>query len=292
MAHDTTLALETDWAIWDNDPEALFARIRVAAMTPTAGPAVEAQANRAIPFQMVPGSGVAVVSIQGVMEKRGSMFGRMFGESSMLAVKAGLNAAVDDPTVKSILLRIDSPGGTVSGTTDLADHVAATARLKRTVAFVDGVAASAAFWVGAQASEIWALRDSIVGSIGIFNVIFDTSEMAKKEGVKPIVINTGKFKGAGMPGTKITPEQIAEWQKRADFSFAEFKAAVGRGRGMSAEAVDAVADGRVFHPPEALELNLIDRVMSFEEAVALMVADERIAQRGRNARAQASMHAR
>ena len=286
MPTETTLSLETDWAIWDNDPEALFARIRVAATTPTAGPAREAAANRAIPFQMVQGSGVAVVSIQGVMEKRGSVFGSLFGEASMLAVKAGLNAAVDDPSVKSIILRIDSPGGTVSGTTDLADHVAATARRKRTVAFVDGVAASAAFWVGAQASEIWALRDSIVGSIGIFNVLFDTSEAAKKEGVKPIVITTGKFKGAGMPGTKITPE------KRADFSFAEFKAAVGRGRGMSAEAVDAVADGRVFHPPEALKLKLIDRVMSFEDAVALMVEDERVAQRGRNARAQASTHAR
>ena len=283
MPPEPLLSRETDWAIWENV---------LATLTPAAGPAREAQANRAIPFQMVPGSGVAVVSIQGVMEKRGSAFGSLFGESSMLAVKAGLNAAVDDELVKSILLRIDSPGGSVSGTTELADHVAETARRKRTVTFVDGLAASAAFWAGAQASEIWASRDSLVGSIGVFGVMFDTSEMAKKEGVKPIVMTTGKFKAVGVPGTKITDEQIAEWQKRIDFSFAEFKAAVGRGRGMSAEAVDAVADGRVFHPPEALANKLIDRVMSFEDAVALMVDDERVAQRGRNARAQASTHRR
>ena len=292
MPPETILSLDTDWAIWDVDPESLFARVGAAALATGAGPAREAQANPAIPFQMIPGTDVGVVSMTGVLEKRMSFFGSLFGGTSMLAVKAAMNAAVADKAVGSIMLRIDSPGGSVSGTTDLADAIAAASKRKRVVAFVDGVAASAAFWAGAQAQEIWGTRDSLVGSIGILGVVHDTSEQAKAEGVKPIVLTTGKFKGTGVPGTKITAEQIAELQKRIDFSFAEFKAAVGRWRRMSAEAVDAVADGRVFHPPEAMELGLLDKVVSFEEAVAILADEGRHAQRVRNARGQASVHAR
>ena len=286
MPPETILSLETDWALYDADPEALFARAGYAAITPVAGPAREAQADGRIPFQMVPGTGIAVVSITGIMEKRMSMLGSLFGGTSMLAVKAAINAAIADKSVSSILLRIDSPGGTVSGTTDLSDHIAAASRRKRLVAYVDGTAASAAYWAGSQAQEMWASRDSLVGSIGVYGVIYDKSEMAKREGIKPVVISTGKYKGEGAPGTKISAEQIAEWRKRIEFSFSEFKAAVGRGRGMSATAVAAVADGRVFHPPESVDLKLIDRVMSFEDAVATLAGEERSAQESRNARAQ------
>ena len=286
MLPETTLSLETIWAIYHADPADLFARAAYASLAgpASAGPAEAAQATPGIPLTVPPGSGIAVVSMQGVLEKRLSLFGMLFGGTSMIAVKAALNAALADKSVRAILLRADTPGGTVAGSTELADHVAAASRRKRLVAYVDGMAASAGYWAVSPAQEIWASRDSIVGSIGVLKVEYDKSEMAKREGVRPVVTTTGKHKAAGVPGTKITDEHQAEWQKHVDFAFAEFKGAVARGRRMSAEDVDAVADGRVFRPPESVELGLVDRVMSFEEAFAVLRDEERTASRARSLR--------
>jgi signal peptide peptidase SppA len=245
-------------------------------VTITAGPAKDAE-KKGLPVRTF--EGVAIVPVMGVLSKRWDFFTDLFGGSSMLAIKAALQAVVKDPGIKEIMLKVDSPGGTVDGLEDLADTVAALARRKPITAFVDGLAASAGYYIASQANEVYANRGARVGSIGTISVLHDVSELAEKEGVKVIVVSTGKFKGAGYPGTKITAEQIAEEQKMVDYFGGMFVEAVSRGRKMEVELGKGVADGRIWPAPEALKLGLVDEVRSFDDVMSMLVGRVREARR-------------
>jgi len=159
------------------------------------------------------GDDIAVLDIRGTMTKRGSSL----AGGGMIEVRQQLRQAIADPEVEGILLRIDSPGGTVSGTADLANDVFKANKRKPVLAFAEDLAASAAFWVASQADAIIANTETaMVGSIGTFIGLHDLSGAAGQQGIRPIVIKSGQFKGAGFPGTEITTEQVAEWQTLVD----------------------------------------------------------------------------
>lgn len=210
----------------------------------------------------VSAGGTAVIDIRGTMMKRASS---MTGGASMIAVRRSIRAAVNDPEVGSILLRMDTPGGTVAGTMDLANDVSSAANKKPLFAFVEDLTASAGAWVASQATKIFANNATArYGSIGTYVVIQDVSGAAEKLGVKVHVIRAGEFKGAGVPGTKITDEQLAEWQRTIDALNDQFIAAVASGRSMSIEQVTQLADGRAHPAAEALKMGLIDGIQTFE----------------------------
>ena len=165
---------------------------------------------------------IAVIPIVGTLTKRGSS---LSSASAMSRIRHDVRAAARDSTIDAILLVIDSPGGTSAGTEDLASEVAAAARQKPTWAFVEDLAASAAYWIGSQASRLVANnRTALVGSIGTFIGLYDFSAHAAMQGVRPVVIKSGAFKASGFPGTQITPEQTAYWQKIVDDTQSEFSA--------------------------------------------------------------------
>jgi len=160
---------------------------------------------------------------------------------------------------------IDSPGGTVAGTRDLADEVARAAKQKPVVAYIEDLGASAAYWIASQANKIYANPTAIVGSIGTYGVICDFSAQAAMIGVKVHVLRAGQFKGAGEPGTEITPEQLAEWQRIVDQLNEHFVRGVAAGRkGLSLAAVRELADGRAHVGEAAVTLGLVDGVQSFD----------------------------
>ena len=229
--------------------------------------------------------GVAVINVLGPIEKRETLLGYWFGFASSVRVRKALAAAVGDEDVRQIVLRFDSPGGTVDGLSDLGDAVFKARDSKPITAQVDGLAASAAYYVAAQASTIVAGRTDLVGSIGTKLVLWDMSAAFDDAGIKVVAIDTGEFKSAGEPGTEITDEQIADFRRLVDAFFADFVEAVARGRGMEKSAVRAVADGRVFTGPEARKLGLVDRVGSFDETIARAGGGSR----PRRARAAASL---
>ena len=115
----------------------------------------------------VDANGTALVQMSGVLAKKANMMTDISGGTSMQVLAADLEAAAADPTVKAIVLAIDSPGGTVDGTQALAATVARIAADKPVVAWADGVMASAAYWIGSAASEVVVSGETTqVGSIG------------------------------------------------------------------------------------------------------------------------------
>lgn len=214
---------------------------------------------------------ISLIEISGVMTKHGSS---MSDSGSTIRIRQAVRQAANTPNIDAIMIRIDSPGGTVAGTADLAAEIARAAKLKPTHAYVEDMAASAAYWIASQALHITANQPTtLVGSIGTYVGLYDRSAQAEKEGIRPVVIKSGQFKAAGFAGTEITDEQIAQWQTIVDDTQTQFTAAVARGRSMSTKQVEQLADGRVHLADAAMKLGLIDSISTFDEAIAALAAE-------------------
>lgn len=207
-------------------------------------------------------NGVEVIGLAGTLMKQQSSMSR---SGSTVLARRRVRAAVRNPDVAAILLHIESPGGTVAGTKELADDIAAAAKQKPVYAYIEDLGASAAYWIASQATKVFANETALVGSIGTYGVVQDFSARAAKEGIQVHVVRAGAFKGAGTPGTPVTPEQLAELQARIDSLNEFFIRGVAAGRQLSLAAVRALADGRVYVGAAAKENHLIDGVQSLDD---------------------------
>lgn len=190
-----------------------------------------------------------------------------FGGTSSIQVRRIIRNAVNNPDVKGIMLKIDSPGGTVAGTDEMSADIQAANQIKPVHAHVDGLMASAAYWTGSQVRTITATRTSEIGSLGTFAVVHDMSEMAKNDGIKVHVISTGPFKGAFTPGSEVTKDQLAELQTTVDKLNSFFMEDVQNAREFTNKEIESLFDGRIHIAEDALKLGLIDGVSSFEDAI-------------------------
>lgn len=214
--------------------------------------------------------GIATISLNGTLMKHAASLG--MGTSTALARRL-VRQAANDPQVRGIMLHIDSPGGTVAGTKELADEVATATQRKPVRAHISDLGASAAYWIASQAQAVTANEMALIGSIGTYSVVQDLSGAAAKEGVKVHVIRAGAFKGMGTPGTEVTAEQLAEYQRLIDAMNAKFVDGVASGRKLPRERVAELADGRVHPATDAKSLGLIDSVTDFEAALSQFVAE-------------------
>lgn len=213
---------------------------------------------------------IAVVPISGTIMKQ---VGSLSDGTSSVAARMALRAAASDPNISAILLLVDSPGGTVSGTADLATEVTKARQSKPVYAYVEDLAASAAYWVASSADKVFANNPTaLVGSIGTYAGLYDLSGLAGQQGIKAKLYKTGPLKGAGFPGTEITAEQDAAFQKMVDDTQSHFAAAVQTNRKLSAEQMKAVTTGGVFLATEAQSLGLIDGIKSFDETLTALEA--------------------
>lgn len=248
---------ETIWAI----EESAFRRL----MTMTRADFGLTSGGGHPPYTLTP-EGVAVITLDGSLA-RDSWFG-----TDPATIKSAVRAAAGDPAAKSILMVVDSPGGSVSGIADLADTFAEAGKVKPTVAYAADIACSAAYMVACQARKLYAGPTAMVGSIGTFLSIADWSKAADMAGIKVNVVKAGEFKGAGVMGTVVTDAQLADAQRLVNSINNEFVARVGRGRGMSGERVQQLADGRVHIGQAAVDLGLADGVRTLEQVIAEMSA--------------------
>lgn len=212
---------------------------------------------------MIDDAGIAHIPIVGHMMK----FDSKFGGTNTIRTRQAVRAAAGNPDVKHILILADSPGGTVAGTEELARDVRSAALVKPVTVHIDDLGASALIWVASQATFITANETALVGSIGTVAVLEDSSEAAAKEGIKVHVISTGKFKGAGVPGTEVTSEHLEEMQTLVDDLNEHFLAAISAGRNLPMDDVREMADGRVHIAGKALELGLIDAVQPMDVTI-------------------------
>ena len=201
----------------------------------------------------------------GVMQLVGSLW-----KGPLVDARQKINAMAADDRIGSVVILVDSPGGTVAGTHDLFLAIARAAAVKPVYAFIEDMGASGAYYSIAGATGIYANATANVGSMGVYSVVTDASKFAETMGAKPIVVRSGKFKGAGTWGEKVTAEQIEHLQRIVDAQAQHFIAAVARGRRMNVERVTDLADGRIFVGKQAVEAGLVDGICTLEDMLDRM----------------------
>jgi len=213
--------------------------------------------------------GVAVIPMHGVIGKRMNLFTQISGGVSSELVANDYLAALNDPAVKGIVLHIDSPGGTVDGTKQLADLISANRGAKPVIACADGMMCSAAYWIGAGADSInMADLTTDVGSIGVVAAHMDISGWEEKQGIKTTEITAGKYKRIISQYAPLSEEGRAIIQADLDQIYELFVDAVASNRGRSVDDVLAnMAEGRVFLGAKAIEAGLVDSVATLAETI-------------------------
>jgi signal peptide peptidase SppA len=213
-------------------------------------------------------NGVAHIPVIGSLVNRGAWIGAKSGMTSYEGLEAQLMDMAANPSVNSILLDIDSPGGEATGMFSLASTIRRIRNVKPVVAVVNDVAASAAYGIASAASEIVVSPTSMVGSIGVIMLHTDQSLKMEKEGVRPTLIYAGAHKVDGNPYAPLTENAKAELQNKVFAFYEQFTAAVALGRGERFDA-DAARNtqARVYMGEEAVQLGMADRVSSFAEVL-------------------------
>lgn len=198
------------------------------------------------------GGSVRIIPIRGVMAL--DCRGYFPWATDTLEIEELLGEAENDNNVSAVVLDIDSPGGCVSGTIELADFVAGMT--KPVVAYVSGAAASCAYWVASGCDAIVIRKSATVGHVGVYSVVTDVSLMYEQLGVSVEVFKSGEHKAVGYPGTTLTDEQRAVIQAEIIRLGDQFRTHV------------------ITYRPE-VELEMLDgRGVSGEVAVATGFADE------------------
>lgn len=205
-------------------------------------------------------NGVAHFKVEGPITKKMSSMSSMFGGTSSIQLARAFDRAGMDPTVKGASAIFDTPGGAISGLTTAEAAMQRFRKKKPLVGYIDGLCASAGYWLASQCDALYGDASAIAGHIGVYQALTDTSERMQKEGVKRIVVKSSEGKGAGTPGTPITDDQIADVKREVDIFHAMFEGAIAKGRNMKPEKVSAISDGRGYIGEEAVKLGLMDGI--------------------------------
>ena len=223
--------------------------------------------EKAQPYELR--DGLATVRIHGTMLRQVSPRQKAIAAicgvrlCSMEETAAALLQAAADPAVHTTLLDIDSPGGTVNGTPELAQVVRTIAKDKHVYAFTAGQCCSAAYWVASQADVIYAAPSATVGSIGVILPVVDSSALYDRCGLKMEVFSAGKYKSTGMDGTSLTAEQRDRLTQQVNDTWGRFKQAVTRRRSID----EADMEGQSFYGSAAQEHHLVDACVLNKNAV-------------------------
>jgi signal peptide peptidase SppA len=228
------------------------------------------------------GGQIAVLPLYGVVTQRGSMVDDVSGSggASTQRFSDALRQAISDPTISQILIDIDSPGGSVYGVAELAAEIQSARAQKPIVAIANSLAASAAYWIGSAASELYVTPGGEVGSIGVWQAHEDWSAAMEDAGVKTTLISAGKFKVEGNPYQPLDAEAQSFMQTRVNDYYSAFTKAVAKGRNVPVDQVrNGMGQGRVLGADQALSEKMVDGIMTFDEVVKKMQRDAKSAQK-------------
>ena len=215
--------------------------------------------------------GVAVIPIVGSMSHRSTGIEAMSGMTSYTTLQKQFEAAFNDPKVGSILMDIDSPGGSVAGAFDFRDYLMSKKGTKPVYALARDAMCSAAYLIGSTADKVYATQTARVGSIGVVAMHTDASGKMEKEGLKPTFISAGKFKTAGNPYEKLEGDKLKYLQDSVDESYDMFINAVADARGIDKKVIRDT-EARVYGGKKAVEIGLADGIRTYESVIAEMSA--------------------
>jgi len=252
--------VETPWAIrpymLETIRAVLAAKINGAELEPYA----------AAPRQQAPSPGsVAVLPLWGVMVPHAGMMTDFSGGTAMDTWMEDFRTLVNDPSISTIVLDIDSPGGAVSFVPEAAAEVRKSK--KRVVAVANPEAGSAAYWIASAADELFVPVSGQVGSIGVLAEHTDTSRMDEQEGVTRTLVTAGEYKGEQWG--PLSDEARAAIQYKVDQYYSMFVADVAKGRNVTAGVVEKTyGQGRMLTARDALAVGMVDRIGTLDDAIS------------------------
>lgn len=215
------------------------------------------------------GDAVGIVRAEGtlVSGKEGDWLlsdsGAVYSES----IIEQLQLAAGNPSVKAIVLRVNSPGGGVVASDEI--YHALLEIEKPVVASMGELAASGGYYISCGADQIVANPSTLTGSIGVIATSTNLEALLDEIGIEVIVIKSGEMKDALSPYREPTEEELEYWQLIVDEAYEQFLGIVAEGRDLPLEELNAVADGRVYTGQQALELDLVDELGNLPEAIDL-----------------------
>jgi len=215
---------------------------------------------------------IAIVDVDGVIlnQRDVGLFGARDNPVSLFIEK--LDKAQADPSVKAVIVRINSPGGGVTASDIMYQRLLRfrSARKAPVIAIIEDVGASGGYYVACGADEIVAHPTSVTGSIGVIVQTLSLAGTMQKIGITAKAVTSGKFKDMISPFKPLSDEDLAVVQKMVDEFYSRFLKVVGAGRGkLSQEKIKSLADGRVFTGEQALAEGLVDQVGYMDDAILL-----------------------
>jgi signal peptide peptidase SppA len=221
----------------------------------------------------------AIIPVKGCIGKGLAELEALCGACDVETVEEMLEDAERDPSITTIILDVDSPGGTSVGVPELANRIRNCS--KDVISFTDGEACSAAYWIASQANKaFYATPSSTVGSIGVYICFTNSEKLYESEGLRQELFKAGKYKGLGIEGLGLSPDQRDLLQAEVDDIHADFKAAVTSVREFVS---DDAMQGQCFSGKRAAEAGLVTSLVNgFDELMeelnaqvaAQMEADE------------------
>lgn len=215
--------------------------------------------------------GVAVIPVRGALINAdlSDAFAKFFGITTYPGLQRAFAAAAADKGVKSVLLDVNSPGGSVAGIQDTVDSLQSLRASKPVSTFAGDLMASAGYWLGSSTDHITSTKMSTVGSIGVIGTHIEVSKMLEKEGITPTVLRAGEHKALASQYEPLSDKARAQMQERLDAVYTQFVDHVANARGVSYPVAHSkMANGKEFFGEAALSAGLVDHIGKFHEALA------------------------
>ncbi len=215
---------------------------------------------------------VFIIPVYGALAPRMNMLTEISGGMSYDKIGASIDAAMADKTVKTVVMDIDSPGGSVPGNTELIAKILRARTKKPFIAQAQFLAASAAYGIAAACTEVFAAPSARVGSVGTYAIHQDLSEALKLRGIKEEFISAGEGKTDGFQG--LTDSARGRIQAMVNSYYSQFVTDVvrSRGQGVTADKVRNEWQAHVYNAADAKSIGMIDGIATLEETLARVLS--------------------
>lgn len=213
--------------------------------------------------------GVGVLSLEGPIFPKANLMTELSGATSLETFRNEFRTLVSNPSVGSILVNIDSPGGVADLVMETAREIREARDVKPVITIANTMAASAALWIASQGSEFYITDSGLTGSLGVYQVHMDYSEQEKSKGITKTVIKAGSAKAAGEEPLNDTTRK--NLQDMVDDCYLDFVNEVAMGRGKSFDDVrQNFGDGGIVSPREAVRVGMVDGIKTYESLIGEM----------------------
>jgi protease IV len=223
---------------------------------------------------------IAVLEVNGTIQDTGEDVGSFFQSPAYnhRAFLEELNQVKDDPEVKGIIIRVNSPGGGVVESAEIHDRLVEIQKETKKPVYISmgSMAASGGYYISAPADKIFASPETLTGSLGVIMQGINYQGLAEKYGVDFVTIKSGPYKDIMSPTREMTEEERKILQSMINNSYEGFVKVISEGRNIPISEVKRIADGRIYDGRQAKELNLIDGFGYFDDVIEMMKKDLKI----------------